>query len=203
TCRSRARDRLPARLRGGCGPPGPARLPRQSPPGRRAPCPGCPRTFAATAEPGHPCAVQCRRYECSPAAGVPAMPPIPSWLFSPSAQAADGAVYLQELLFGQIAGALPDIARPWIGAAHLLLFFLREREHAQGKHFVNFGGIKKVAGALRRDLRIVVQNDGRNQDRVASAGFTGQYREYTRVAAGGNAFLKFFGRFKQRNQLSR
>ena len=57
-------------------------------------------------------------------------------------------------------------------------FGVGHRHDPQREHFVDLGPVEEIAGALRRDLRVVVQDDRRRQHRVrdpaASPTSTGQ-----------------------------
>ena len=80
-------------------------------------------------------------------------------------------------------GALQHQPGAIIGLAHLELFVVGERHDSQGEYFVNLGPVKKVAGTLRRDLRIVVKNDRGREQRIALAFFADQDRKRSDVFA--------------------
>ena len=76
---------------------------------------------------------------------------------------------LHEMLGRKRFGPFEDAAGALVAAAHGALFFVRQRQDAQREDLVDLGAVEKVARTLRRDLRIVVENDGRREHGVALA----------------------------------
>ena len=56
--------------------------------------------------------------------------------------------------------------RPIVAVPHLKLFCLGHRQDSQRQNFIDFGAVEKVPCTFRRDLRVVVENDGAAQNRV-------------------------------------
>ena len=79
-----------------------------------------------------------------------------------------------------IASQRSMIARgPRVGGPGLGLLLVGHRHHPQGEDLVDLGGVEQRAGALRRDCRVVVQDDRRAEhtsSRPAAPASTGQQR---------------------------
>ena len=61
-----------------------------------------------------------------------------------------------------------DRRRPRVGAAGLGLLLLGHRHDPQGEDLVDLGGVEQVAGALRRDRRVVAEHDRRDEHGVGA-----------------------------------
>ncbi len=72
-----------------------------------------------------------------------------------------------EVSFRQRFGAFEDAAGKSVGVAHFPFFAVRHRLDAQGQQLVDFGSVEEIAGAFRREARVIVENDGRGEDGVA------------------------------------
>ena len=104
------------------------------------------------------------------------------------------------------AGMASVLSRIWraafVGFAHLALLFVGQRHDAQGKDLVDLGSVEQIAGALRGNLRIVVQNDGRCQHGVTLAWVAHQHRPHADVLALRSQFLQLRRRLQQRDEFS-
>ena len=82
---------------------------------------------------------------------------------------ADRAVQPRPHLGRHVVAAVDDRRRPRIGAARLGLLVVGEGQHPQREDLVDLGRVVEVAGALGRDLGVVVEDDRRRQHHVAVA----------------------------------
>src|SRR4028118_2291346 len=64
-----------------------------------------------------------------------------------------------ELLRREGLAPLQDLLPPRVGGTHLLLLLVREVQDVQDEHLVDLGPVEEVAGALGRDLGVVVEDD--------------------------------------------
>jgi hypothetical protein len=67
---------------------------------------------------------------------------------------------LSSISGGIRVGAVNNRRGSVISGARFALFLIRQRHRAQRENFVDFGSIEQVAGTLRGDRRIVLENDG-------------------------------------------
>jgi hypothetical protein len=70
------------------------------------------------------------------------------------------SVELRDLLGRKRFGALEDLPAMLAAGPYFLLLSIAESKHAKREHFVYFCAIKKVAMTFRRDLRVIVKDDG-------------------------------------------
>src|SRR5918997_3642399 len=71
----------------------------------------------------------------------------------------DGSVQVHELLLGKSLGPLQNLARPRVRGTLLFFLLLREGENVQNEQLVDLAPVEQVAGALRGDLGVVVEDD--------------------------------------------
>lgn len=92
--------------------------------------------------------------------------------------------------------------RPLVGTPGLAFLLVGEGRGAQREDLVDLGGVVERAGALRRDGRMVLQDDRRGQHEVGAAGFAGEYGPGVQVAAGGDRALRPLGGIGHRQERS-
>src|SRR5208283_37926 len=73
----------------------------------------------------------------------------------------EDSVQSHEVFSLQCFCALEKLARTRIGLANFLFLPIGHGQNAERKNLVNLRPVEQIAWALRRDLGIVVQNDGR------------------------------------------
>jgi cob(I)alamin adenosyltransferase len=78
---------------------------------------------------------------------------------------------------GDIESHLSMIAAASGSVARLRFFLIGHRHHAKCEYFVDLGGVVESTLALFGDLRVVVENDRRDQQQVAFARSPGEHRE--------------------------
>ena len=86
---------------------------------------------------------------------------------------------------------------------HLALFLVGQRQDAQRQDLVDLGAVEQVARTLGRDLRVVVQDDGRRQHGVAGAVLAREHRPHAHVLAAGRQLRVGLGRIEQGHELAR
>ena len=109
---------------------------------------------------------------------------------------------LHEMLCRKRFGSFENSPRALVGAAHGGLLFLRQRQNAERKNFVDLSAVEKVSRAFRRELRIVVENDGLGEHGIALPRFTGEHGPGAEIATSSRGFLKLGRRFQQRDELA-
>ena len=83
-----------------------------------------------------------------------------------------------------VVAAGHDLRCPWVGAACLGLLVVGQRQHPEGEDLVDLGGVAQVTGALRGDLRMVVEDDRRGQHEIIRR--ADEHREGAVVGASGD-----------------
>ena len=86
--------------------------------------------------------------------------------------------------------------------AHLILLVIGQGHHAQGEHLVHFGCVVEVGGALRRDLRVIVENDGRAEQHVTLGAVADQHGKIADVAYRRSRHREVFRRVEKRDELA-
>ena len=90
------------------------------------------------------------------------------------------SVQPHQLVVAHRVAAGQDLGRPRIGPASVGFLLFGHGHDPKREDLVDLGGVEEVAGALRRDRRVVAQHDGRDQHGVrrpsSSATITGQQR---------------------------
>src|SRR5262245_15734198 len=85
-----------------------------------------------------------------------------SFIFaSVDTQTPQRAVHFHQLLGGQRFAAFENQPRPFVALAHLALLVVGQRENAERQDFVNLSSVEEFAGAFRRYLRIIVEDNRR------------------------------------------
>jgi hypothetical protein len=111
-------------------------------------------------------------------------------------------VKLHALLCGQIFGAFEDLACAFVGEAHFSLFLVGHGQDTEGKDFIDFRAVEEITRTFGRDLGVVVENDGRGQQRVAVAFLADQDGPEALVPAGLDDRPKCGGRIQKRDEFS-
>jgi hypothetical protein len=101
---------------------------------------------------------------------------------------------------GKHFGALENGARMRIAAPHLRLLFIGESHHPQRQHLIHLGSVEEIAGALRSDLRVIVQNNRRAQHMAAIAFIASHHRKNALIATRRDLSLHSRGRIEQRDE---
>ncbi len=91
-----------------------------------------------------------------------------------------------EHLRGQVADPVDQGGRTWIGGACLAFLRICQRHRAQGEDLVDLGSVVEIAGALRRDLRMVVQDHRRREHEIVAGFRSGEHRPGAVVDARGD-----------------
>ncbi len=84
----------------------------------------------------------------------------------------------------------------------LKLLRVRHRQNSEREDFIYFGPVKQIAGAFGRDLRIVVQDDGRGQDQIPLSFLSRQDGPRSGIAARRCGGFQRFRRVQQRNEFT-
>src|SRR5918998_3295231 len=88
---------------------------------------------------------------------------------------AEGPAQLHELLRREGLAPLQYLPSPRIGGAHLFLLLVGEVQDVQDEHLVDLGPVEQVAGALRRYLGVIVEDDRGREHRVPVAFLTDEH----------------------------
>ena len=106
------------------------------------------------------------------------------------------------MLHGQVFGSFEHFAGAFVGITHLALLVIGHGHDAQGKNFVDLRPVEQVARTFRRNLRVIVKNDGRGKHGVALAFGSDQNRPGSDILAARGELLQILGRLKQRYELA-
>src|SRR5690606_9048656 len=90
---------------------------------------------------------------------------------------AEGSVQTLPLLWPETVHPLDDPRRVRIGGARLALLLLGEVGGSPHEELVDLRRVRKVGRALRRDGRVVVEDEGRREQKVAGPRLAGEARE--------------------------
>ena len=97
----------------------------------------------------------------------------------------------------EVVAAVDDGRGAGVGPPGLGLLVVRQGEHPQGEDLVDLGRVAEVAHALRRDRRVVVEDDRRRQHDVGVALVADEHREGAVVAAAGHRLGRHRRRIEQ------
>src|SRR5215210_8561816 len=115
----------------------------------------------------------------------------------------ESAVQSHEFLRRERLTPLQYLPPPRVGGAHLLFLLVREVEDVQDEHLVDLGPVEQVAGALGRDLGVVVENYRRREQRAPVPLFPDEHRPRLQVFAPLCSLPKLLRRVDQRDELPR
>src|SRR5215208_4197399 len=114
----------------------------------------------------------------------------------------EGPVQLHKFLRRKRLAPLQDLPCPRIGGPHLLLLFVREGHDVQDEQLVDLGPVEQVAGALGRDLGVVVEDDRGGEHHAPIPLLPDQHRPRLYVLAPLRGLPELLQRIHQRDDLS-
>src|SRR5580704_19785113 len=103
---------------------------------------------------------------------------------------------------GHRLGAFEHFARSSVALANFALLVVAKRQNPQRQNFVDLRPIEEVTIALRRDLRIVVQNDRRREHGVPGIFISDHYWPRSHIPAFAGGSLQLGWRINLRNKLA-
>ena len=107
-----------------------------------------------------------------------------------------------EVVFGERLAAVQDLPRPRVGGARLFLLLVRETQDTQREQLVYLSAVKEVAGALRRDLRVVIKDYRRGENGTPVALIPSQHRPRLHVLTLFSEPGKLLRRVHERDELA-
>src|ERR671912_2463032 len=114
----------------------------------------------------------------------------------------DSAVQAHQVLLGKRLAAVQNLPRPRVGGARFLLLLFCEAQDAQREELVYLPPVEEIAGALRRYLGVVVQDNRGRENGMPIALFPSQHRPRLYVLALFRETFQFLRRVHERDELS-
>src|SRR5918995_2458876 len=114
----------------------------------------------------------------------------------------DSAVQAHQVLLGKRLAAVQNLPRPRVGGARFLLLLFCEAQDAQREELVYLPPVEEIAGALRRYLGIVVQDDRGRENGMPVSLLPRQHRPRLYVLALFRETFQFLRRVHERDELS-
>ena len=95
-----------------------------------------------------------------------------------------------------------ESAAPVVAVPYFFLLGVSHGENAQRQNFVDFQAVAQIAGALRRNLRIIVENNRRAQHQVLLPLVSRQHRPRAGMLTFRGSLLKPLRRIEERDELA-
>src|SRR5215210_8735441 len=115
----------------------------------------------------------------------------------------EGSVQPHEFLGRERLTPLQYLPPPRVGGAHLFFLLVREVEDVQDEHLVDLGPVEQVAGALGRDLGVVVEDDRGREQRAPVSLLPDEHGPRLYILAPLHSIAELLRRVDQRDELPR